>query len=109
MLSRLGKDHRRQRSVLAPSFSPSHIRDLYPKFLETAQVVGLLRISWSLFYSFLHLSQLVEKLQCIIKNNPGGNSKEIEITPWLQRATLDVIGMGKSFFCAYYNDHSKMF
>ncbi|KAK7450633.1 hypothetical protein VKT23_012943 [Stygiomarasmius scandens] len=67
MLNRLGNDHRRQRSVLAPSFSPSHIRDLYPKFLETAQV-------------------LVEKLQGIIKNSPGGNNKEIEITPWLQPA-----------------------
>ncbi|KAK7438895.1 hypothetical protein VKT23_017822 [Stygiomarasmius scandens] len=70
-----GEDHRRQRSVLTPSFSPSHIRDLFPKFLDTAQT-------------------LVEKWQGIIKSSPDGNRSEIEITPWMQRATLDVIGIG---------------
>ncbi|THV05858.1 cytochrome P450 [Dendrothele bispora CBS 962.96] len=68
-----GDDHRRQRSVLNPPFSPSHIRDLFPKFLDKAR-------------------ELVDKWQGIVKAAPEENGTEIEVTNWMQRATLDVIG-----------------
>ncbi|THV05797.1 cytochrome P450, partial [Dendrothele bispora CBS 962.96] len=86
-----GDDHRRQRSVLNPPFSPSHIRDLFPKFLDKAR-------------------ELVDKWQGMVKATPEANGKEIEVTNWMQRATLDVIGIAAFGveFNTLHDQHSEI-
>ena len=35
-----GDDHRRQRKIMNPSFSPSHLRDILPLFFESTYKVS---------------------------------------------------------------------
>ncbi|KAF9485887.1 cytochrome P450 [Pholiota conissans] len=76
-----GEDHRRQRKILTPAFSSSHLKSLAPIFWDKA---AELRDIW-----------LAE-----IDNAPTSTTKEndhtllrIDVLSWLGRATLDVIGL----------------
>ncbi|KAF9257647.1 cytochrome P450 [Marasmius fiardii PR-910] len=64
-----GEDHKRHRRVLSSAFSISHVRQLLPLFQN-------------------HVNKLSEKWDNILQ----GNSQTINIFPWLQNITLDIIG-----------------
>jgi cytochrome P450 len=70
ILTAIGERHKKQRKVLNPAFSASHIRLIVPIFLDKA-------------------SQLVEILLDEIKLQP---LEGINVEPLLSRLTLDIIG-----------------
>ncbi|GAA5911789.1 cytochrome P450 [Sporobolomyces salmoneus] len=93
-----GDDHRRQRRILQPAFSPSHIRALGPVFFEHAYK---LRDIWT---NLVKTGQDDEKAFATHesfesyrkeKKETGKESQEatIDIMPWLSRLTLDIIGV----------------
>ncbi|KAI5835765.1 cytochrome P450 [Schizophyllum commune Tattone D] len=77
LLATLGEDHRRQRKLMNPVFSTSHIRSMIPIFQD---VVGALRTS----------------LETLTKDGP----REIDMLDWISRTALELIGrsgLGHSF------------
>ncbi|KAJ7695716.1 cytochrome P450 [Mycena rosella] len=84
-----GDAHKRQRKILTPAFSASHIRSLTPIFWDKATK---LRDIW------LHTalgSQADEKETNDTKSNssvPPGYAR-VDVLMWLGRATLDAIGL----------------
>ncbi|KZT61472.1 cytochrome P450 [Calocera cornea HHB12733] len=66
-----GEDHKRQKRVMNPSFSPGHIRDVTPIFFATSN----------------HLRDVLDR------NLPSGlDMKELDIYTYAGRASLDIIG-----------------
>lgn len=68
LLTTEGDVHRKQRQILTPAFSPSHVRSLAPIFFQKAQI---LRDIWQ----------------------NSNTQQPIDVLLWLGRATLDVIGV----------------
>ncbi|KAI0635731.1 cytochrome P450 [Trametes polyzona] len=77
LLSTVGDQHKKQRKMLNPVFSPNHMRYMIPTFYEVGRtLVHVIR------------SQLVEK------------SSEVDMADWAARASLEVMGhagLGYSF------------
>jgi hypothetical protein len=153
-----GDDHRRQRRIMQPAFSPAHIRELVPQFFERTHKVRFPSLIYShssrsqsrhpsrhlfgrhrqlhflplplLFHSFCHqsptlsssaalhwtdsfLPQLRDLWNDLIDSDASGDATAwkdadaaqaykavkpegesvIELTQWLNRLTLDIIGL----------------
>ncbi|KZT12277.1 cytochrome P450 [Laetiporus sulphureus 93-53] len=71
LLSTLGELHKRQRRMLNPAFSVSHIRSMLPLFYE-----------------------IVHKLRNAIKSEVVNGAKEVDILNWMGRVGLELIGQG---------------
>ncbi|KAF8817255.1 cytochrome P450 [Phlegmacium glaucopus] len=71
LFSSVGDRHKRQRKIINPMFSLAHIRDLTPIFQDIA-----------------------EELRDIIAAQVRSGTKEIEMTPWLSKTALELIGRG---------------
>ncbi|TFK45671.1 cytochrome P450 [Heliocybe sulcata] len=69
-----GPEHRKQRRVMAPAFSPGHIRDMTDIFLDKA---AQLRDIW--------MTQITESGEAA--------ATRVDALSWLGKLTLDVIGM----------------
>lgn len=89
LLSTLGEHHRKQRKMLNPVFSISHVRDMVPAFL---QVTKCLR----------------DGIAAQVEHGP----REINMLEWLNRTALELMGqggLGYSFDClkeGYANPYS---
>ncbi|KIK37049.1 hypothetical protein CY34DRAFT_93378 [Suillus luteus UH-Slu-Lm8-n1] len=89
LLSTLGEHHRKQRKLLNPAFSISHVRNMVPAFLE---VTNCLR----------------DGIAAQVKHGP----REINMLEWLNRTALELVGqggLGYSFDClkeGYVNPYS---
>ncbi|GAA5974169.1 hypothetical protein JCM21900_003387 [Sporobolomyces salmonicolor] len=88
-----GEDHRRQRRILQPAFSPSAVKALTPVFFEHAYQ---LRDIWS---SLIQTSAeddaafaSKEAARAYRDSKPDGEVA-IEVLAWLSRLTLDIIGV----------------
>ncbi|GAA5837435.1 hypothetical protein JCM5353_007110 [Sporobolomyces roseus] len=88
-----GDDHRRQRRIMQPAFSPSHIRALGPVFFEHAYK---LRDIWTNLVKTGADDQKAfatpEAFDEYRKKKPE-EEITIDIMPWLSRLTLDIIGV----------------
>ncbi|KAK1236103.1 hypothetical protein PQX77_000647 [Marasmius sp. AFHP31] len=65
----IGEDHKRQRRVLSPAFSISHMREFWPLFQT-------------------HTTHLADKWDHELQ----GKDATIDVIPWLHKAALDIIG-----------------
>ncbi|KAI8460514.1 cytochrome P450 monooxygenase [Phakopsora pachyrhizi] len=65
-------DHKRQRSLLNPAFSPEHLRAMTPMIYKVAY-------------------QLHESVVKVASGSKG--NAVIDVLPWLNRATFDIIGL----------------
>ncbi|KAG1761206.1 cytochrome P450 [Suillus occidentalis] len=89
LLSTSGEHHRKQRKLLNPAFSISHVRNMVPAFL---QVMNCLR----------------DGIAAQVKHGP----REINMLEWLNRTALELVGqsgLGYSFDClkeGYVNPYS---
>ncbi|KDQ62249.1 hypothetical protein JAAARDRAFT_148989 [Jaapia argillacea MUCL 33604] len=72
-----GDQHRRQRKILAPAFTTTHIKSLTPIFWEKATQ---LRDIWLQMAQDQHADETTPK-------------QTVDVLAWLGRATLDVIGL----------------
>ncbi|WVR08887.1 hypothetical protein IAU60_005946 [Kwoniella sp. DSM 27419] len=85
-----GPDHRRQRKVLNPSFSPAAIRGMVPIFYDKA---------YELRDKFLSLvegdlpSDQPASITPPIEMDVVPGAKKIDVLSWLGKATLDIIGL----------------
>ncbi|GAA6010303.1 hypothetical protein JCM11491_006257 [Sporobolomyces phaffii] len=88
-----GEDHRRQRRIMQPAFSPAHIRALGPIFFEHAYK---LRDIWT---NLIKTGQDDEKAFANVESFQEYREKKpaeeatLDIMPWLSRLTLDIIGV----------------
>ncbi|GAA5869496.1 hypothetical protein JCM8547_001505 [Rhodosporidiobolus lusitaniae] len=88
-----GDSHRRQRKLMLPSFSPSHMRDLAPIITEKSQI---LRDQWLKLVkegaveasTFKTVSQC-DKAQRAL----GKNEAILDVMNWFNSFALDVIGL----------------
>ncbi|KAJ7366544.1 cytochrome P450 [Mycena albidolilacea] len=82
-----GDVHKRQRKILTPAFSSSHIKSLTPIFWDAAQK---LRDIW------LHTASLADGKETNESKSrssvPSGYAR-VDVLMWLGRATLDAIGL----------------
>ncbi|KAK4051461.1 hypothetical protein OIV83_002945 [Microbotryomycetes sp. JL201] len=87
-----GEDHKRQRKVMNPAFAPSHLRDMLPTFFEYSYK---LRDKWLELVNLPVQDDRAHKddaaAQTYLDQKPEGENV-IEVSHWLSRATLDVIG-----------------
>ncbi|KAG2151003.1 cytochrome P450 [Suillus bovinus] len=89
LLSTLGEHHRKQRKMLNPVFSISHVRDMVPTFLEVTKC-------------------LRDGIAAQVEHGPC----EINMLEWLNRTALELVGqsgLGYSFDClkeGYANPYS---
>ncbi|KAG1842383.1 cytochrome P450 [Suillus subalutaceus] len=89
LLSTLGEHHRKQRKMLNPVFSISHVRDMVPAFLEVTKC-------------------LRDGIAAQVEHGP----REINMLEWLNRTALELVGqsgLGYSFDClkeGYANPYS---
>ncbi|KZP05461.1 cytochrome P450 [Athelia psychrophila] len=77
LLSTVGEQHRRQRKMLNPAFSPRHLADMTPVFFE-----------------------VVNKVRDTLQEKVSGGPQEIDMLHWTGRAALELIGqsgLGYSF------------
>ena len=85
-----GDDHKRQRRILNPSFSPSHLRDILPTFFEC---VYRLRDAWDeTLAKREHESLAFRDARHRAAYDDDGKSTVIEVYHWASRVTLDIIG-----------------
>ncbi|GAA6058936.1 hypothetical protein JCM10212_002888 [Sporobolomyces blumeae] len=88
-----GDDHRRQRRIMQPAFSPAHVRALTPIFFEHAYK---LRTIWT---EFIEKSEDDDKAfvspeaAAEYRKTKREGDITIDIMPWLSRVTLDIIGV----------------
>ena len=85
-----GEDHKRQRRILNPSFSPSHLRDILPTFYEC---VYRLCDAWDEKLAKSEHEPLAfrdERHRATWKDD--GKSTVIDVYQWASRVTLDIIG-----------------
>ncbi|KAJ2919029.1 hypothetical protein MD484_g1463, partial [Candolleomyces efflorescens] len=66
-----GDQHRKQRKMLNPVFSTAHMREMIPIFYD-----------------------VVEKLQDTFSKKVSNGPQEIEMTQWMARTALEIIGRG---------------
>ncbi|KAM0789153.1 hypothetical protein ACM66B_000004 [Microbotryomycetes sp. NB124-2] len=87
-----GEDHKRQRKVMNPAFAPSHLRDMLPTFFEYSHK---LRDKWLEVVNSPVQDDRAHKddtaARAYLEKKPEGENV-IEVSHWLSRATLDVIG-----------------
>ncbi|KAF9533504.1 cytochrome P450 [Crepidotus variabilis] len=77
LLSTLGDQHRKQRKILTPVFSPARMREMSPIFFE-----------------------VTNKLRSALAHRLKGGPKEIEMLAWISRTALEILGqsgLGHSF------------
>ncbi|GAA5882286.1 hypothetical protein JCM1840_005437 [Sporobolomyces johnsonii] len=88
-----GEDHKRQRRILQPAFSPSAVKALTPVFFEYAYQ---LRDIWSNLIQTSAEDDAAfaskEAARAYRDSKPEGEVA-IEVLTWLSRATLDIIGV----------------
>ncbi|SGY17567.1 BQ5605_C015g07821 [Microbotryum silenes-dioicae] len=88
-----GDDHRRQKRIMNPAFSPSTLRDLLPTFFESSYK---LRDRWTALIDTAESDATSfsssEKADEYAKSHEEGEVM-LEVTKWLSRLTLDIIGM----------------
>jgi cytochrome P450 len=75
--------------MLMPAFSHRHVKDLYPIFWEKSAL-------------------LAQELEHEIKRDPGVSSRVFDITDWLARTTLDILGaagLGREFGTLHHPDN----
>ncbi|GAA6058942.1 hypothetical protein JCM10212_002894 [Sporobolomyces blumeae] len=88
-----GEDHRRQRRILQPAFSPARIRELTPTFFEHAY---RLRTIWT---EMIERNEDDDKAFASPEAATGYRKTKregevtLDIMPWLSRVALDIIGM----------------
>ncbi|GAA5831678.1 hypothetical protein JCM3766R1_004976 [Sporobolomyces carnicolor] len=89
-----GDDHRRQRRIMQPAFSPAHIRALGPIFFEHAYK---LREIWTnMVKTGADDEKAFPDAETYERYRTGKRDKEeatLDIMPWLSRLTLDIIGV----------------
>jgi cytochrome P450 len=68
-------EHKRQRRILTPAFGVSHIRQITPHF-------------------WMKANQLAEAWERVVQNQP---EEGIDVTKWMSRVTLDIIGLAGLF------------
>ncbi|KAK4057130.1 hypothetical protein OIO90_001625 [Microbotryomycetes sp. JL221] len=87
-----GEDHKRQRKVMNPAFAPSHLKEMLPTFFEYSYK---LRDKWMEMVQSTIQDDRAHKndgaAQQYLSSKPD-NENVIEVSHWLSRATLDVIG-----------------
>ncbi|EIN04859.1 cytochrome P450 [Punctularia strigosozonata HHB-11173 SS5] len=71
LVASLGEQHRRQRKMLNPLFSPAHLRTLVPVFITIA-----------------------EQLRDALTRHISGSDNEIDVLEWCSKAALEYIGIG---------------
>ncbi|WVF65346.1 hypothetical protein IAT40_000072 [Kwoniella sp. CBS 6097] len=89
-----GHDHKRQRKVLNPSFSPAAVRGMVPIFYDKAYQLR------DKFFSLIESDpEELAKTGEILSPTPPKDidvvpgTKKIDVLSWLGKATLDVIGL----------------
>ncbi|KZT61467.1 cytochrome P450 [Calocera cornea HHB12733] len=87
-----GDDHKRQRRIMNPSFSPGQIREVTPIFFDIA-------------------NQLCDVLNSMLSKTPETEGAEIDMYSWVGRAALDVIGQaGFGYrFNALYDETNDLY
>ncbi|GAA6043615.1 hypothetical protein JCM8097_008290 [Rhodosporidiobolus ruineniae] len=93
-----GEDHRRQRRIMQPSFGIGHIRELVPIFFEKTYK---LRDAWLKLLSTNALDKDAWKDDAALSafssaqasNPPSQPEVVLELCKWLNRVTLDIIGV----------------
>ncbi|SCV68130.1 BQ2448_251 [Microbotryum intermedium] len=88
-----GDDHKRQKRIMNPAFSPSALRDLLPTFFESSyklrdRWIGLIDTTESDALAFSSSEKADE-----YANSHEEGEVMLEVTKWLSRLTLDIIGM----------------
>lgn len=93
-----GDDHRRQRRIMNPSFSPAHLRELVPTFFQYAYQ---LRELWrDLLVEGTHRDEIAfGDKEAEERFYADGKKKEegvlvLNVVAWLNKLTLDIIGDG---------------
>ncbi|EPT02070.1 hypothetical protein FOMPIDRAFT_1118855 [Fomitopsis schrenkii] len=71
LISVVGDQHRKQRKMLNPAFSATHLRDMLPTFYKIA-----------------------EKLRDAIKERVHSRAQELDVLNWMSRAALESIAQG---------------
>ncbi|KAK4705271.1 hypothetical protein P7C70_g937, partial [Phenoliferia sp. Uapishka_3] len=88
-----GEDHRRQKKIMTPAFSPSALRDLTPIFFELSYK---LRDAWMGLIETDTLDPRAFSNQAAIEAFKESRKEEgqvvLEVMKWMSRYTLDVIG-----------------
>ncbi|KAH9854395.1 PAH-inducible cytochrome P450 monooxygenase PC-PAH 1 [Lenzites betulinus] len=81
-----GNDHARIRKIMNPAFTASQLRSFLPLFRGSAQKLGL-------------------KWKELLQNGSAASSQTLNVTSWLARCTLDVIGeVGFDVQCGALDD-----
>ena len=73
-------EHKRQRRILNPAFGVNHIRQITPHFWSKA-------------------NQFVEAWKPVVESQP---EEGIDVTKWISRVTLDIIGLAGSYSSCEY-------
>lgn len=83
-----GEQHRRQRKMLNPVFSITHMRHMLPIFYSTIRRVRIAHPvcikPWSM------LSQARDAMSLRVQSGP----QELDVASWMGRAALELIGQG---------------
>ena len=82
-----GADHRRQRKVLNPSFSPAAVRDMVPIFYDKAYELK------DKFIAMIDDDTVESSPTPATKEDKVVGGKKIDVMLYLGQATLDVIGI----------------
>ncbi|CEQ41993.1 SPOSA6832_03754 [Sporobolomyces salmonicolor] len=88
-----GEDHRRQRRILQPAFSPSAVKALTPVFFEHAYQ---LRDIWSNLIQTSAEDDAAfasKEAARVYRDSKPDGEVAIEVLAWLSRLTLDIIGV----------------
>jgi hypothetical protein len=89
-----GLDHKRHRKILTPAFGAAEMRALLPAFREVVQrVCRMLWIAWFLIgvLTCILCFQMVTLWREHIEST-GKTNEVMDVSSWLSRATLDIIG-----------------
>ena len=90
-----GEDHKRQRKILLPAFSPPALRALTPVFFSSSYQ---LRDKWTAMIADGTVDERAYKDSDTSKANAeksadSNSSAVIEVANWMSRLTLDIIGL----------------
>ncbi|KAI0640269.1 PAH-inducible cytochrome P450 monooxygenase PC-PAH 1 [Trametes polyzona] len=89
-----GQDHSRIRKIMNPAFTASQLRSFLPLFRHSAQKARS-----------GHLTALAQKWKEQLQSGSEGGAQRINVTAWLARCTLDVIGeVGFDVQCGALDD-----
>jgi hypothetical protein len=83
-----GEQHRRQRKLLLPTFSASHLQKIAPIICKTVQNVVYHILRFFSHFWLKHWSQLRDGIQLEIQDS----QQEVNMLNWLSRATIESIG-----------------